>query len=193
MSIRCQNCGQITRTEHCQWCHFPAAAAPRRKGRRILPTLGWVVSGLLAAVIIGVGLVHFLPGYGLYLVRSESMAPTINLGDFIITGPAPAVTPGDIVTFTRGKATITHRVISTEGGLFQTRGDAAEEADPWLVQPADVQGKYLFRIPYLGYALNFFRSKTGWFVGIVLPAAVLVGMLVREIIKEALRPEEATA
>lgn len=74
--------------------------------------------------------------------------------------------------------------------ILVTKGDAAEDADPWAVSVSDVKGVYLFKIPYVGYMTSFIRTKLGWFLMIIVPAALLVGWLTRDIIKEAFSSAE---
>ena len=146
---------------------------------------------VLGLVIAGLTFVYFMDGYNLYLVRSESMRPAINMGDLIINGPLDGpingeVKPGTIVTYQYQKENITHRVQSIDGKTLVTKGDATEDPDPWSVVMSDVRGIYLFKIPYVGFVTTFVRTKIGWFLTIIIPAALLVGWLAKDIVKEAL-------
>lgn len=154
-----------------------------------MKVFGWVVSVILAVVIGGFVFVHFSPDYNMYLVRSESMKPAINMGDMVVIGPLDGplrgvVEPGSIVTYRRGAELVTHRVLSVDGSTLATKGDAMEDADPWPVSLSDVRGVYLFRIPSIGYFSNFIRTKLGWLVVVIIPAAVLVAFLIRDIRKK---------
>jgi hypothetical protein len=57
---------------------------------------------------------------------------------------------------------------------------------------SSVQGVYFFKIPYIGYLMNFIRTKLGWFLAIIIPAAAIVGFLVKDIIKETFKDEKKT-
>ena len=154
---------------------------------KVIRRLVLIVLGL---VLTGFVFLYFAPGYSLYLVRSESMRPAINMGDLIITGPLNGpingeVQPGMIVTYEHSKETITHRVQSIDGTTLITKGDAVEDTDPWSVTMADVKGVYLFKIPYVGYVTSFVQTKLGWFLAIITPAALLVCWLAKDIVKEA--------
>ncbi len=152
---------------------------------------------MIIVLIIGFFLsIHLLPGYNLYVVNSESMNPTINVGDITVTRTLDSrskgeLEPGDIITFQHGSGTVTHRLLSIDGDKLITKGDAAEESDPWPISLDDVKDVYLFRIPYLGYIPHLAKDKLGWFLMIVLPAVLLVALLVKDIIKEALRSDKA--
>ena len=145
---------------------------------------------IVLLVIIGVfAFLKLSPDYNIYLVRSESMTPNINMGDMVITGPVNGliggeVKPGAIVTYQREKGLVTHRVLSVNGDTLVTKGDAVEDPDPWSVSMSDIRGVYLFRMPSIGYVSNFIKTKTGWLLLIVAPSAVLFGLLIRNILKE---------
>lgn len=152
--------------------------------------LKWSMLAILGLILASLAFLYFAPGYDMRIVRSGSMVPVINVGDLVISGPVNGLINGEIkartiVTYQHGKDLITHRVQSIEGNGLVTKGDALEEADPWLVTLDTVQSVYLFKIPYWGYVVNFIQTKTGWFLAIVIPAALLVLWLVKDILKEA--------
>ena len=165
---------------------------------KVMKVLGWIVTSVLVLFIAGLGFIHFMPGYGFSLVRSGSMTPAIKTGDVIITRPAISgvdgnIRPGAIVMYTHDSEMITHRIVSVNGSTLIMKGDALEHPDPWPVVTSSVQGIYLFKLPYLGYAMNFLRTKLGWFLAIIIPAAAIVGLLIKDILKEAFSDEKKTA
>jgi len=141
---------------------------------------------LLGLIVAALAFLYFSPDFNLYIVRSESMKPTINMGDLIVSGPFNGeVKPGTVVTYEYSRELITHRVQAVNGSTLVTEGDAVEEADPWSVTVSDVKGVYLFKIPYVGHVTSFIQTKLGWFLSIIIPAALLVGWLAKDIVKEA--------
>ena len=149
-----------------------------------------MVLTVLSLILVGLAFLYLVPDYKLLLVRSESMTPAVKMGDLIITGPVGGlisgeVAPGAIITYKYRNELITHRVESIEGEAIVTKGDAVENADPWLVEMSAVRGVYMFKIPYVGYVTSFVQSKLGWFFSIIIPAALLVAWLVKDILKEA--------
>jgi len=148
------------------------------------------VLAVLVLILAVLAFLYFVPDYSLLLVRSESMTPALNMGDLIITGPVNGpingeVEPGTIITYEHSKELVTHRVESIDGEALVTKGDAVEDPDPWSVEMSSVRGVYLFKIPYVGYVTSFVQTKLGWFLSIIIPAALLVGWLAKDIVKEA--------
>ncbi len=152
--------------------------------------LSRLVVTVLSLILVGLAFLYIVPGYNLYLVRSESMTPALKIGDLIVTGPLNGpingeLKPGTIVTYEHSNELITHRLQSIDGTALVTKGDAVEDPDPWLVTVSNVKGIYLFKIPYVGFVTNFVQSKFGWFLTIIIPAALLVAGLVKDILREA--------
>lgn len=153
----------------------------------------------LVILLLIVGILAFIylsPDYNMYFVRSGSMVPAINIGDLIITGPVgglltPSTEPGKIITYERVKDTlVTHRVISiTDDGRLNTKGDNNEDADQNPVSLSQVDGIYIMKVPYLGYMTSFIRTKLGWYLAIIVPAMLLIALIIKDIVKEAIKNE----
>lgn len=154
--------------------------------------IGTGVSIIIALAIVGILFLHFMPGWGLYFVKSGSMVPTISPGDLVITRPAGEIHPGSIVTFDQGETVVTHRVLEMSGGMLRTKGDANEDADPDPLPVERVQGVYLFHVPKLGYINSFVSDRRGWFIVIIIPTVVLVLFIVKDILKETFKTTKKT-
>jgi len=145
---------------------------------------------ILVAIVGALVGIYLIDDYNAYVVKSDSMQPTFKSGDMVVTGSPGSlftrdIVPGEIITFERNENLITHRIESIEGDTIYTKGDGQEEADPWSVSRSfDVKGSYLFHIPYIGLVSNFIKTKTGWFLCVILPAACLLGFIIRDIVKE---------
>ncbi len=157
-----------------------------------------VVRTFAIILLLAVGVLAFVyiaPGYDIYFVRSESMKPTLNLGDMIITGPIGSpfnreIVPGTIITFKGDKGPVTHRALSISENSIITKGDANEDPDVNPVPVSSVIGAYIFKVPYVGYLITFTRTRMGWFLAILIPTAILLGFVVKDILKEAFATEE---
>ncbi|MDP2919852.1 MAG: signal peptidase I [Dehalococcoidia bacterium] len=163
---------------------------PETKTKKIMKRITTGFAILLALAIIGLIFVYVSPSFGLYFVKSGSMRPVINPGDIVITGPVGEVRTGNIITFEQGEAIVTHRVIAIENGKLRTKGDANEDPDTDPLTLNRVQGKYLLKIPFIGYINSFVSNRQGWFVVIIIPTVVLVLFIAKDILKETFKKEE---
>jgi len=96
----------------------------------------------------------------LMVVVSESMVPTLNVGDIIIVQGRDSYEIEDIVVYVTSlyQKPIVHRIIDTKNnGNFVTKGDNNSFPDPGTIAPRegvsldDVQGKVVYVIPKLGF------------------------------------------
>lgn len=126
------------------------------------------------------------PLFGAYVIISESMIPSINVYDAVVTirVSEDKIKIDDIITFiskeieTAGTP-ITHRVIGivdTESGIkYRTKGDHNNTPDFALISPNEVIGKVYLRIPRLGYLQTFMTKPLGWITIIVIPCLLMIG------------------
>jgi signal peptidase len=143
---------------------------PRHRQRRPVregSMAGWIITTIAGVAIIwfAVGLFPFHPA----LVASNSMTPTMNVGDVVIIAKVPAdiIKTGDIIQFrTKEEVSVMHRVVEireTDGAkLFITKGDANSEPDTNPVIPDNLMGKAIFTVRKIGWASivvkNFFTG-----------------------------------
>jgi signal peptidase len=98
-----------------------------------------------------------LLGYRLYIVKTGSMAPTLNIGTVILSREAKDAADLDlntIITFkTKEGEVVTHRIIEIvpdeEGNIrYRTKGDnPLNSEDPDLLEPEDVIAVFVMKIP----------------------------------------------
>lgn len=132
-----------------------------------------------------------LGGYQMMEVLSGSMSPVFEAGDVIVIKPIPtaAIQKGDIITFRdseNSKIIITHRVIDVvnENGLgFKTKGDANDSSDQSIVEAENVLGQYKVRIPYLGWIVEFAKTKKGMLSFIIVPGLLILITEFRKLVR----------
>lgn len=129
---------------------------------------------------------HF--GWRVDAVFSGSMEPELKVGGLVVTRPAEAeeIKVGDIITFHCPLADElnSHRVIEIKEGSqlqFQTKGDANEDPDPFIVPAQNVVGKICFHIPYVGYVSQLVKTRLGFLLTLCLPALIIIVMEMRNI------------
>jgi signal peptidase I len=133
-----------------------------------------LTDGLLTAVLLSAvalaGLVIAAPltGQQPFIIRSGSMAPSIDRGAIVIIAKdhLDALRTGDVVTFqVPNSAVITHRItrVSQVDGVtyLETRGDANAAPDPTLTPASWVIGRVSFSLPLAGYLLALPSSPLG--------------------------------
>ncbi len=104
-------------------------------------------------------------GYKNFIVLTGSMKPTLNEGDIVFVKEAKEIKENDIIAFKEGNSVITHRVFEVykEDGkeYYITKGDANSDTDQELLEKENVEGKYCFKIPFLGRVILFFQKPMG--------------------------------
>ena len=104
-------------------------------------------------------------GYKNFIVLTGSMKPTLNEGDIVFVKETNKIKENDIIAFREGNAVITHRVFEVykENGeeYYITKGDANTDTDQNLLAKEKVEGKYSFKIPFLGLIILFLQKPIG--------------------------------
>ena len=144
-----------------------------------------VVSTALVVLIVIIALFSVLGSlFGIreYMVMSGSMEPEYSVGDLAVVKKIDTadIKVGDVITFLLSDDVIaTHRVTEVvrsedDGQLrFRTKGDMNDTGDG-LVHNKNVLGIAIFRIPKLGYAVNFIQNPPGIYFAIIIVILLLV-------------------
>lgn len=135
------------------------------------------------------------PKFNAYVVLTGSMLPEIQVKDVVVTKKVEADTlkVGDIITFASSDSRfagtiITHRILKknqdVNGNItFQTKGDNNNVADSALVQPNNIYGKVILKIPKLGYLQDFLATQGGWIIVILLPCVTVISYDILKLVK----------
>lgn len=155
----------------------------------------WLSYAILGLAVLFFAIVLLMPTVfsgTLAIVRSSSMEPAMPAGAIALMLPVDPekVKVGDIIAFDPPwdpDVTVSHRVIDIHRDgqlLFDTKGDATEDTDPYYVPDQSVHGKVIFNVPYLGFATNYMteyvRTWWGLIVFVALPSMLLVGSIIRD-------------
>lgn len=145
-----------------------------------------VVSALVAGLALASksdGIPNIL-GYAPISVQSDSMVPTFESGDLIISKLVDENTElkvDDVITFPQNIDGVdiknTHRIINiqtTDGFVFyETKGDNADTADQNLIFKDDVLAVYTgTTFKGVGEFFDFITSQLGFFLVILLPLII---------------------
>ena len=135
------------------------------------------VISIISVIVIALAMMLFVQilfGIRPFVVMSGSMEPAIHTGSIVFadTGVTAAdCSVGDIIIFSQGDNTVSHRIAEDRGEAFITKGDANEDADSNCLPKGAVDGKILYSIPYVGYIIVGLRSPAG--IAAVLSFALL--------------------
>jgi signal peptidase len=144
------------------------------------------VAGFVLAILLS-SVLPLAFGDRSLVVRSGSMAPSIDTGDIVAVHPIAASSAriGDIVTFDNHGKLTSHRAraIQRSGSkiIFTTQGDANTGQEHWQVAANGRIGRVLYRVPKLGFVVVRVQSPTGRFVLIIVPALLLGFTVLRKI------------
>jgi signal peptidase len=151
------------------------------------------ISILIILAVTSVFTILDLPlKYKMYNVQTGSMKPVIQPGDLIIVKKEDNYEIEDIITFYSGtgesQATVTHRITKEEDidgeKYFVTKGDFNSVEDIDKVDPNNIVGKYIFKIPLIGHPIEFMRTPVGLILLIIIPTTIIINGEVNNIRKE---------
>lgn len=144
----------------------------------------------LIVVLIILSGIPSLGKYQLMVVLSGSMEPDIKTGSLVVVSPDDDYERGDIITFSfdQKREPRTHRIKDVkmiEGELvYTTKGDANRSVDQRDVFKENIIGKVLFSIPYVGYLINFAKTKLGFAILISIPVIIIIYDQVQRIVRK---------
>lgn len=138
----------------------------RRRPKSVLRVCAGVV---LRIVMLAAGLLILWPanwgGFtGLTVVQGNSMEPTYETGDLVVTLRQPSYGTGDVISYVvpdgqdGAGGRVIHRIHAVEDGsgvaVFTTQGDNNPEPDIWEITAGDVTGKAILHVPGVGHLLG---------------------------------------
>ena len=97
-----------------------------------------------------------------FVVLTGSMEPGISPGDYITIRKVnpDKLKVNDIVTYKINQVVVTHQIVKIDGDKITTQGTANNVADN-PISKSDILGKYVFKLPKIGYIMAFLSSISG--------------------------------
>lgn len=130
-------------------------------------------------------------GYKAYSITTDSMKPTLNKGDIIISKKQKEdkIKQGDIITYLQNGEKITHRIIEIEEqedeNKYVTKGDNNTIEDLEKVKYEQIEGVKIIKIPLLGYIINFLKDE----IIVLIVILIILILYFYKIIKEERKEE----
>ena len=129
-------------------------------GRQLVRNLTHILS-ILAALFCLTTLIMLIAGLRPYILRSESMEPTITKGSLCLVNTRlkpEDIEIGDVVVYrTETGILVMHRYIA-EG---KTKGDANQDAEDIELTTVNLVGREVFAIPHLGDVVGVLTGTIG--------------------------------
>ncbi|MDQ3239571.1 MAG: signal peptidase I [bacterium] len=111
--------------------------------------------------------------FRLLSVVSGSMKPAIDVGSGILIIRQPSYRINDVVTYRLGSQLVTHRIVFAHN-YYLTKGDANSSIDPKTINEADIVGKVVASVPYIGFLQESTKNAGGLIAFIILPSVFIV-------------------
>lgn len=111
-------------------------------------------------------------GYGLSVIVSGSMEPTLSAGDLILIQEQESYSEGDVVAFQVGDMGVVHRILRIEDGMAVTRGDANNASDEPVPLDA-IRGTVIWSVPVIGRWIWYLKTPAGILAMIVLAVLLI--------------------
>lgn len=146
---------------------------------------------LIVSTLINPDKMPSLFGIKSYVMKSNSMAPTLENEDVIFLKEVSQqdIKPNDIITFVKNDIIITNRVDKINNNKFSTKTDNKNAYDSNFVSYSEIEGKYLFKIPYIGSVVSFMQNKIVIIYILLIIYAICIGAK-RKKAKKELRKEK---
>lgn len=157
--------------------------------KRIITNIIFYVS-LFFAILFIVSALPIEKGPKAMVVLSGSMRPVFAEGDLIVTFPFKNYKIDDIVNYQKigAEMSVTHRIVemSVEAGqpVFYTKGDANDGRDASPVYLAEIKGKVLFWIPFMGYLVTYMKNPIVFIIILILCSSLIIYEQVKTIREE---------
>ena len=121
-------------------------------------------------------------GYKSFIIKTNSMEPTIDINDVIITKKVQEeeLKVQDIITFIKDNEVITHRItkIDNEENIkkYTTKGDNNNIEDSFKITYDNIEGKHILTIPNLGVIVKVLENQI---IFLIILLIILICMFFR--------------
>jgi signal peptidase len=168
-------------------------------------TLGNVGITVAAILALGVAALMFVPGvlgFDRYVITGGSMSGTFERGALVFERQVPVsdLRVGDVITYLPPADSgvtelVTHRISSIEPSpdavgalMFQTKGDANANVDPWTFTLADtVQPRVEGWVPEVGWIFIALAEPLIRMLAIGVPAAIIAALSLFDLVRATRR------
>ena len=121
-------------------------------------------------------------GYKSFIIKTNSMEPTIDINDVIITKKVQEeeIKVQDIITFIKDNEVITHRITKIENEenikKYTTKGDNNNIEDSFKITYDNIEGKHILTLPNLGVIVKVLENQI---IFLIILLIILICMFFR--------------
>ncbi len=148
-----------------------------------MKTIRFVLSSLIhliaaAVLVVVIALIAVAAtGYRPYVVLSGSMEPEIKTGSICLIDTDcdyDELKVGDVIAFTNGRISVTHRIYEFRDGLICTKGDANDSPDQYFISEGNYLGRYVGSVPFAGYVVAWLQTKRGMILTVTTGVSLML-------------------
>ncbi len=177
--------------------------------KKVLSIFGKVICiglvALMAFVLISrlSGKTPNIFGYKFYVIATDSMTPSLEVGDVIISKKVKdfsSLELDDVITYNceKGKLagmSITHRIveIDEENGKYSFRTQGTKEGatvDEYAVEEHQIDGVMVSKVPLLGKLISFISKPYVFFIVLIVPLCVCLFFEIKKVVEICKTKEE---
>lgn len=133
----------------------------------------------------------FITGIRVFVVTSNSMQPTLRVGDVLLAKSQEHYNLEDIISFNSDNAVVTHRIVKIQSTVeasmknfdytFFTKGDSNEMIDMKPVSSREVIGKIIFILPYIGLVILGLQSRIAGVLFVIILILILFQIVIHKV------------
>ena len=181
--------------------------------KKVLSKIWTVIKNILTGIIIVItfsllvmklmGDTPSLFGYNLYYIATESMEPSLEVGDIILSKEVKDVSKletGDVITYLGDEGSfngklITHEIIKVnehEDGsyTFITKGTHPDATEDPEIDANQIKTVMVFEVPLLGKLMQLINHPIGFLILIVTPLGICLFGEIKNLVKVCNSKEE---
>ena len=181
------------------------------KLKKVLKAFSWILTIFVVVIMISVfvnrisGKTPKVFGYSIYRIGSDSMTPSLQVGDVILSKSVKdfrEIDVDDVITYNceKGKLagmSITHKIVekNEKDGKYSFITQGTKEGatrDEYPVEEYQIEGVMICKVPLLGSIIDLLSNKIVFMFVVVTPLLICLVVEVKNLVK-ASKEEEKVA
>lgn len=119
----------------------------------------------------------FIGNYGMAVILSGSMEPTLSINDLVIVKKNTDYQKNDIIVYDNDNSLVVHRIISKDTNKTITKGDA-NNTDDLPIPNKDIKGKVIKTYSKIGKYIVYLSNPV--YISMIVIIALMIKMLFKK-------------